>query len=158
MPLAIVLQFWAWAAVLRPLKHLMSMRWLVRLVRSRRTCERDPARASAIVRYMSAQGRFPRRAPANCYERSLVAYRLLATAGAQPELRIGVRRPGEGSLDGHVWVVLEGQPVAEAAAFIDRFTPILRVDAAGHFEPLGSTSTPAGDQRWTDLHREPTAR
>jgi hypothetical protein len=155
---SVVLQFWAWAAILRPLKHLISMRWLVRHMRSRGTAPADATRASAIVQYMSATDRFPRRPPANCYERSLVAYRLLGDAGARPELRIGVRRPGAGTLDGHVWVVLDGQPVAETPAFIEQFTPILRVDADGRFEPVGSAPAPSADRRWADLYREPTSR
>jgi hypothetical protein len=129
----------------------------VRFVQSRASTRLDAARASAIVKYMSAIDRFPRRAPANCYERSLAAYRLLGKAGARPELRIGVRRPGAGRLDGHVWVILDGQPVAETSAFIEQFTPILRVDADGCFEPLGSPE-PSADRRWTAVHSGPTSR
>ena len=49
-----------------------------------------------------------------CLPRSLVLYRVLARAGRQPRLRIGVRRDG-GGLGGHAWVTLDGHPLAEAA-------------------------------------------
>jgi hypothetical protein len=158
VPVSVMIQFWAWAAILRPLKHVFSFRWLVRVVQSRASMRLDAMRMSEIVKYLSAIDRFPRRPPANCYERSLAAYRLLAKAGARPELRIGVRRPAAGRLDGHVWVLLDGQPVAETSAFIDQFTPILRVDADGHFEPLGSHPEPSTDRRWTGVHSEPPSR
>jgi hypothetical protein len=158
IPISLVLQFWGWAAILRPLKHVMSIRWLVRLVRTRRGPGCNVAREAAILQYMSAKDRFPRRPPANCYERSLAAYRLLGAVGARPELRVGVRRPGVGAIDGHVWVVLDGRPVAEAAGFIEQFTPILTVDADGHFIPLGPHRDRMVERGWTDLHREPTPR
>jgi len=158
IPLGIALQLWVWAAMVRPLKHVVSMRTLVGLVRYRRERHRDLVRTATIVQYLSARGRFPGRPPGNCYDRSFAAYRLLGAAGARPELRVGVRRPGGRTLDGHVWVVLDGHAVAETPAFIEQFTTILRVDAAGRFEPLGSTAEASAERRWTDLHGEPTHR
>jgi hypothetical protein len=136
---AVVLQFWGWAAILRPLKHVVPLRLLVRLVRGRHPAShRKPRREAAILDYMRSRERFPRRAPANCLERSLAAYRLLAAAGARPELHVGVRRGSEANrLEGHVWVVLDGQPAAEPAAVIATFTPVLRVDADGRIETQG---------------------
>lgn len=139
-PLAIAAQFWAWAALLRVLKHLLPLRILVRLVRTGSRRSRTQAgHVSTIVGYMGATGRFPARAPANCLERSLVAYRLLRAAGARPELHVGVRRlPDSGTLDGHVWLVLDGTAAAESHEFLRQFTPVLRVDADGRFEsPAG---------------------
>jgi len=158
IPLSLALQFWIWAAIVRPLKHLVSIRTLVRLVRNRREPHRDHARTATIVQYLSARGRFPHRPPANCYDRSLAAYRLLGAAGARPELHVGVRRPGGSTLDGHVWVVLDGRAVAEAPAFIEQFTTILRVNADGRLEPLGSAGQASPEHRWADLHGEPTPR
>jgi hypothetical protein len=148
-PVGIVLQFWLLAAILRPLKHLVPLKLLVRLVRSRRQPpERRRAREDAILGYMSARDRFPWRAPANCLERSLAAYRLLGAVGARPELHVGVRRNGApGAVDGHVWVVVDRRPVAEAPEFIDRFTPVLRVDAGGRVAAFGASSSPAPQAR-----------
>lgn len=47
-----------------------------------------------------------------CLPQSLVLYRILARTGHQPRLMMGVRRNGPG-LDGHAWVVLDGQALAE---------------------------------------------
>ena len=144
--LAVVLPFWGWAALLRPLKHVVPLRLLVRLVRRRHPASsRNRSREAAILAYMCSRERFPKRAPANCLERSLAAYRLLAAAGARPELLIGVRRgPDAGALNGHVWVVLDNQPAGEEAAAVATFTPVLRVDANGRIEATGfSPSMPS---------------
>ena len=142
-PIALVLRFWLLAAFLRPLKQVIPLKLLVRLLRSRgHARERVASRESAILRYMSARTRFPWRAPANCFERSLAAYRLLGAAGARPELHVGVRRMGEsGAVDGHVWVVVDQRPAAEAPEFIAQFTPVLRFDASGRVEAFGPAST-----------------
>jgi hypothetical protein len=97
---------------------------------------------------MGATGRFPARAPANCLERSLAAYRLLCAAGARPELHVGVRRlPESGTLDGHVWLVLDGSAASESREFIRQFTPVFRVDADGRFEsPAGGPPEARDDQ------------
>jgi hypothetical protein len=100
---------------------------------------------------MGATDRFPRRPPGNCLERSLAAYRLLLSAGARPELRVGVRRgDGPGAvMKGHVWLVLDGQPVAESTSAVEGFTPILRFDADGFAERLGPPPAPTSPGRAT---------
>lgn len=47
-----------------------------------------------------------------CLPQSLVLCRILSRTGHQPRLMMGVRRSGPG-LDGHAWVVLDGQALAE---------------------------------------------
>jgi hypothetical protein len=54
----------------------------------------------------------------NCLERSLVLYRYLSGAGADPELLVGVRR-GEEEVRGHAWVTLHGAPVEEPPDNLD---------------------------------------
>src|ERR671919_697070 len=79
--LRVAFQFWLLAAVLRPLKHVVPLPLLVRAVRFRRYSSRiSTTRAAAILQYMGATDRFPRRPPANCLERSLAAYVIRATA------------------------------------------------------------------------------
>ena len=148
MPLAIAAQFWAWAALLRVLKHLLPLRVLVRLVRmGSRPSRTEPKNVSTILGYMGATGRFPARAPANCLERSLTAYRLFRAAGARPELYVGVRRlPDSGTLDGHVWLVLDGVVAAESHDFIRQFIPVLRIDAEGRFESMAGMHPETRDE------------
>lgn len=146
-PLAVAAQFWAWAALLRLLKYLLPLRVLVRLVRMRFLPSRTEEKVSTILGYMAATGRFPGRAPANCLERSLVAYRLLRAAGARPELHVGVRRlPDSGTLDGHVWLVLDGVVAAESHDFIRQFIPVLRIDAEGRFESMAGMHPETRDE------------
>ena len=146
-PLVVAAQFWAWAALLRVLKHLLPLRVLVRLVRMRSLPSRTEEKVSTILGYMVATGRFPGRAPANCLERSLVAYRLLGAAGARPELHVGVRRlPDSGTLDGHVWLVLDGVVAAESHDFIRQFIPVLRIDAEGRFESMAGMHPETRDE------------
>lgn len=116
--------------LLRVLKQFVPIERLVRLM------NRKPARGrrclpEEVERYMSAAGRFPWRAPANCLERSLGAYRLLCEAAAEPELVIGVRRPSDSTVGGHVWVTVAGRPIAERAEHLAAFVPIVTFDASG---------------------------
>ena len=55
-----------------------------------------------------------------CLERSLLAYRFLSGAGADPRLLIGIR-VGGGSVIGHAWVVVDGEPLFEQGADFETF-------------------------------------
>ena len=66
----------------------------------------------------------------NCLERSLVTYRFLSEAGASPELVVGVSKTGE-TVNGHVWVTLDGQPVGESAPSLEEFAPVMTFGVAG---------------------------
>jgi hypothetical protein len=127
----IAIHLWTSAALLRVAKRFVPLERLVRLM------YRRPARGrkwnglqEELERYMNAAGPFPWRAPANCLERSLGAYRLLCQAAAEPELVIGVRRPTD-SVVGHVWVTVAGRPLGEQAEHLAAFVPIVTFDARG---------------------------
>jgi hypothetical protein len=77
-----------------------------------------PAEVARVVRL--ATGACRAVYPAGCLPRSLVVERLLARAGARPELRIGVRLD-EGRLSAHAWVEVDGEPVAEPEGIELRF-------------------------------------
>jgi hypothetical protein len=49
----------------------------------------------------------------NCLERSLVLYRCLSSAGAEPHLIVGVAKE-QGVVAGHTWVELDGDPVDDS--------------------------------------------
>jgi hypothetical protein len=58
-----------------------------------------------------------------CLERSLLTYRFLSGAGANPQLVIGIRgRGGSGSVIGHAWVVVDGEPLFEPRASLGEYT------------------------------------
>lgn len=136
-------RLWIWAAILRPLKHVVPLGTLVRFAH----CPPRPGADAEGVRrqlegFLRRTGRAPARAPANCLERSLGAYRLLCAAGAAPEFVVGIRRGTGNSVDGHVWVVVSGRPLAEDESFLSAFARVCRFDASGRQASGSSASIP----------------
>jgi hypothetical protein len=117
----------AWAPSLPLLKRALPLPRLVALMESeRRARERDPALERRIARmarliYRGKPGTFAN----NCLERSLVTYRYLGRAGAEPELVVAMRT-GEKGVDGHVWVTVGGVPVHEQPDELEPYVPVLR--------------------------------
>lgn len=139
----IALRLWTWAVVLRPVKHVVPLATLVRMMHAAPRRGADPGAADAIERYLQASGRFPRRPPGNCLERSLGVYRLLCRAGASPQLLVGMRRLPSQPIEGHVWVSAGGRPVGETAESLNEFQPTAMFDDRGRrHEP----SSAAGDR------------
>jgi hypothetical protein len=134
---AVAVRFWAWAALLRPLKHVLPLGRLVRLAHTRPRSGRSGEFERRVETYMTAHGTFPRRAPGNCLERSLAAYRMLCAAGAAPTLMVGFRRGVSDDVLGHVWVVVDGRPLAERPDRVSTYTPILSYDADGRPHATG---------------------
>jgi hypothetical protein len=136
----IALHLWTSAALLRVLKRFVPLEGLVRLMnRKPSPGRRWTGLPEELERYMCTAGRFPWRAPGNCLERSLGAYRLLCEAAAEPELVIGVRRPTDSTVGGHVWVTVAGRPIAEQAEHLAGFVPIVTFDASGRRHTRGET-------------------
>jgi len=139
------LQLWAWAASLRILKHLVPFETLVHFVHTNPRRERSTEFEQRLEAYMVSNRRFPRRAPGNCLERSLGAYRLLCAAGSRPDVVVGVRRRTEGArVEGHVWLTIEGRPIAERSDFLETFSIVVTYDAQGQQRPVASAEALAG--------------
>jgi hypothetical protein len=51
-----------------------------------------------------------------CWKRAPVLYRFLALGGIETRVLFGVRKTGDGALDGHAWVEAGGEPVLEKTA------------------------------------------
>jgi hypothetical protein len=132
----------AWAPSLPLLKRVLPLPRLVALMASEpRARERDPALERRIARmarliYRGRRGTFNN----NCLERSLVTYRYLSRAGADPELVVAVRRGDEG-VEGHVWVTVGGVPVHEQPDELEPYLPVLRFKRG---EVKRSAGGPAG--------------
>jgi transglutaminase superfamily protein len=77
----------------------------------------------------------------NCLERSLVSYRFLSQAGAEPELAFGVARDRDDPVPGHAWVRLDGEPVHDTPFALERFEELGAFGAGGVLSPTGG---PAG--------------
>ena len=58
----------------------------------------------------------------DCLQRSLLIYRELSRAGADPSLVIGFRRT-DGRVQGHAWVVSDGVAIGEGEAELLQFAP-----------------------------------
>jgi Transglutaminase-like superfamily len=138
----LALRMAAWSVVLPLLRRVIPLRRLARLAWAGSTGVRDAARERQIVRLSAALPRLRlRRRDANCLERSLLAYRFLAQASANPALVVAVRR-GEAGVVGHAWTTVDGQPVHESEAALREFVPFVEFGpggvAVGHQPALGA--------------------
>jgi hypothetical protein len=66
----------------------------------------------------------------DCLQRSLLLYRVLSRAGAEPTLVVGFNRINDQML-GHAWVVVDGHSVIEADTDLLRFTPTFSFGSRG---------------------------
>ena len=143
--LMLAARLWFWAAVVRPLKHVVPLATLVRL--AHRGTSPGASRRGEVQQlqaFLQRTGRAPARAPANCLERSLGAYHVLCAAGAAPEIVVGIRRGAGDRVDGHVWVTLGGYPLAEDESFLATFARVLTFDASGRQMPGTADRLPDG--------------
>jgi hypothetical protein len=144
----ILLRLWTWAVVLRGLKHVVPLPRLVRLAQTDTAREvRSGAFERRLEAYLERRRRFPLRAPGNCLERSLGAYRLLCAQGSNPELRVGIAvnsqlhnsqlPTSQLPMRGHVWVEVDGRPFGERPGDLDGLTPVVTFGADGCTLPGG---------------------
>ena len=136
----ILVRLWTWAVVLRGLKHVVRLPRLVRLAQTDTAREvRSGAFERRLEGYLERRQRFPFRAPGNCLERSLGAYRLLCAQGSNPQLRVGIavnsqlhkaQLPNaQLPMRGHVWVEVDGRPFGERPGDLDGLTPVVTFGA-----------------------------
>ena len=111
--------------VLSPVLLRLSLPRLFRLLEPKST-GKTPARPrqERIVRYtealLSHRGPLPRR---SCLRRAITLYYFLSREGAQLEVCFGVA-PSNGNLDGHCWLVRDGEPFLESGDPLATFTPM----------------------------------
>ena len=128
--LGILTRLWMWAAVLRIVKHVIALPTLVAFARvdAVKSVRRGDAFERTLARYLERRDRFPFRAPGNCLERSLGAYRLLSARGRRPDLVVGMAS----GVRGHVWVEVDGRPFGERAGDLEGLARIVTFDADGN--------------------------
>ncbi len=153
----------AWLAVRMALWRLAVplLKWLIPLPRlarlmwaTRSRPERDAARERRIVALSEVLcGPHGGRILDNCLERSLVSYRVLSQAGAEPELTFGVARDKNDPVRGHAWLTLDGQPVHDSLASLERFEELGTFGAAGG---LKQTGVPSGVRATSATPRDPS--
>src|SRR5262245_13080052 len=112
------------------LKHLVPLRWLVRCAwcppAGPRDREAERRLGASVLRLSQLMG-LPDR---DCFQRSLLLYRLLSRAGANPILVVGFRRM-DGRILGHAWVIVDDHAIFESAADLSRFSPVVCFGARG---------------------------
>ena len=119
-----------------PLPRLARLMWT-----SSRRAERDRAREQRIVTLAEALcGPHGGRVLDNCLERSLVSYRFLSQAGAEPVLAFGVAKDRDDPVRGHAWVRLDGDPVHDTAFALERFEELGAFGQGGVLSPTGGRS------------------
>ncbi len=112
------------------IKHLVPLHWLARWAWCRpagpRNREVELRLATSVLRLSQLAG-LPDH---DCLQRSLLLYRVLSRAGAEPTLVVGFNRINDQVL-GHAWVVVDGHAVIEAETDLLRFTPTFSFGSRG---------------------------
>jgi hypothetical protein len=120
-----------WSLLVPLLKYALPLPSVVRIMAGSRRVRGSSFDASRIVQLGWWTSRLQlRRFPDNCLERSLVTYRFLSRAGADPRLVVGVRSTPE-QARGHVWVTLDGRPVHESRDSLRGLTPLIEFGQFG---------------------------
>jgi hypothetical protein len=120
----------AWRAILPVLKYFVPLRQLVDLMNVRpHDWARRPDREQRIVTLAERVFDYGRSSE-DCLELSLVTYRYLAAAGADPRLVIAIRTDG-GLARGHAWVTVDGVPVHDSPSLLDDFASLVTFESGG---------------------------
>ena len=106
------------------LKHIVPLRVMARLAWRDPVGGRDQDRERlAIARIVKTRKLFPLW-DGDCLQKSLLLYRQLSGAGADPVLAVGFRRTN-GRVEGHAWILVDGMPVADNQATGGEYTSTL---------------------------------
>jgi hypothetical protein len=92
-----------------PIERLARWSW-----RDSRSPVRDQTAEQRVISSVVRLGALAGRPERDCIERSLLLYRELSRAGADPRLVVGFRSEG-GHVKGHAWVEADGVAIAETA-------------------------------------------
>ena len=138
----LALRMAGWLPLLPLLKYALPLPRLARLMSAAGSGPRQPERERRIVILghwlykFGTLGRYD-----CCLERSLVTYRYLCRANAAPELVVGFRKEGGRTL-GHVWVLLDGEPVHDSPAELGEYVPLAVFGPAGAVASSPSAQLP----------------
>jgi hypothetical protein len=112
------------------LKHIVPLRLLAKWTWCETTRPRDRLAERRLTANALRLSKLLRIADRDCLQRSLLLYRLLSAAGADPELVVGVREQ-DGKILGHAWVLVDGKSLVEPESALSPFSPVLRFGARG---------------------------
>jgi hypothetical protein len=132
----------AWRAVLPLLKRRVSLPTLARLMWRKPRARIRANHADRIPDLVRRVYRDSRDGHTDiCIERSLLTYRFLSAAGANPQLVIGIRGRGS-SMIGHAWVVVDGEPLFEPAASLVEYATFFSFGRDGTLDTSMSDGAP----------------
>jgi Transglutaminase-like superfamily len=143
----LALRMAGWALVLPLLKRVMPLRSLVKLMWLDGRVQRSADREHAIAQFSARLTRLRPSFHGNCLERSLLAYRYLAEANAEPRLVIAVSAREDGVM-GHAWVTVDDRPVHDWEADVGEFAPIVEFGTGGLVAKAGRESTCSLPKNW----------
>jgi hypothetical protein len=133
----------AWRTVLPLLKRRVPLATLARVMWQKPRASSQPGRSDRIPGLVQRLYREFRPGRDDiCLERSLLTYRFLSRAGADPRLVIGIRGLG-GSVIGHAWVVVDGEPLFEPAASLGEYTSFFSFGRDGTVDTSAPDGVPA---------------
>jgi hypothetical protein len=119
-----------WSVLLPVLKRAVPLRRLAPLMWTTGRAKRSEEQERRIIALSARITRLRPRLRSNCLERSLLAYRFLARAGADPHLIVGVSTL-EGAIVGHAWVTVDGEPVHEPREAVESFARLIEFGPQG---------------------------
>ncbi len=119
-----------WSMLLPVLKRALPLRRLVALMWTTGQADRSDEQERRIIALSARVTRLRPRLRSNCLERSLLTYRFLARAGADPRLVVGVSTL-EGAIVGHAWVTLDGEPIHERREAVESFARLIEFGPGG---------------------------
>jgi len=127
-----------WRLALPVLKRRMTLPRLVSLMwQGEQARAPSPERQARVAELTTSVFRSDHRdRPGNCLDRSLVLYRYLSAAGADPKLMVGMRRGEQDALRGHAWVTVDGEPVEESTEPLEEFARLASFRGDGVAAPV----------------------
>ena len=112
------------------LKHVVPLRSLAKWTWCETTVPRDRLAERRLTANVLRLSKLLRIEDRDCLQRSLLLYRLLSAAGADPELVVGFREQ-DGKIIGHAWVLVDDVSIIERQSCLVRFSPAFRFGARG---------------------------
>jgi hypothetical protein len=112
------------------LKHRVPLRSLAKWTWCETTGPRDRLAERRLTANVLRLSKLLRIEDRDCLQRSLLLYRLLSAAGADPELVVGFREQ-DGKIIGHAWVLVDDVSIIERQSCLVRFSPAFRFGARG---------------------------
>jgi len=144
--LSLAIRMLGWRLAIRPLKALIPLPQLVRVLHKPPDSRHRHSTREARIVSLSDRLCRGRLREGSCLERSLLTYRFLSEAGAEPTLVIAVRPAGD-SLEWHAWVTRDRGPVQETEETLRGYLPVLIFGPRGALEWSSSTAPLLADVR-----------